>query len=225
MGIGLHLGQLACRPHAASKPPSRRFASSFLQLHLAVTPCLRLRLPPSAPTSTLQLARISPYWAHWRAHSCVPCRHSWRHSAGRNVGALVRPTKLPSRRTSASSCFCAPFEGGCRGSINGSQRRLLQKRAANARQDSAGRAPGASPPRAEQWRKKPNPRGLSRDPGEKGDRKLQKNWKLSQRASPKRLLISETFGRRLVVPFFRVLTLPPSDPAPAPQQSPRTQNP
>ena len=72
MGIGLHLGQLACRPHAASKPPSRRFASSFLQLHLAVTPCLRLRLPPSAPTSTLQLARISPYWAHWR--TAPPCR-------------------------------------------------------------------------------------------------------------------------------------------------------
>ncbi len=58
----------------------------------------------------------------------VPCRHSWRHSVDVNVGARMRPTSYRARRPSASSRFCAPFEGGCRGSINGSKRRLKKKK-------------------------------------------------------------------------------------------------
>ena len=79
----------------ASLPPVRglsadscsygqRFVPRFLRLgHAAcaprLPPCGSLRLPPSVPVSTLQLTRNSPCWAHWRTHSCVPCRHSWRH--------------------------------------------------------------------------------------------------------------------------------------------------
>ena len=47
--------------------------------------------------------------------------------ASSRAGALVRPAKLLGRRPSARSRFCAPFEGGCRGSINGSKRALSQK--------------------------------------------------------------------------------------------------
>ena len=76
------------------------------------------------------------------------------HSAGTIAGALVCPAKLLGRRPSARSRFCAPFEGGCRGSINGSKRALSQKTTdkCSAGLNDAGKRPKLRQ-RAEQWRK------------------------------------------------------------------------
>jgi len=43
----------------------RKFATRFLQLHLAATPCVSLRLPSSAPIGSSHPIRFCPCWAHW----------------------------------------------------------------------------------------------------------------------------------------------------------------
>ena len=42
----------------------REFATRFLQLHLAATPCASLRLPSSAPVGSFHPTRFCPCWAH-----------------------------------------------------------------------------------------------------------------------------------------------------------------
>ena len=72
------------RPLCGSCSCGQRFVSRFLRLGRATCAprlalCGSLRLPPSVPAGSFHPARISPCWAHGRAHSCVPCRHSRRH--------------------------------------------------------------------------------------------------------------------------------------------------
>ena len=81
----------------------------------------------------------------WSAPPGGQRRPPGRRSVGRYADARARPANYRGRRPSASSRFCAPFEGGCRGSINGSKRRLSrkkerQKRAANTARKWARRA-------------------------------------------------------------------------------------
>jgi len=56
----------------------REFATRCFQLRLVARPCVSLRLPSSAPVGSFHPTRFCPCWAHWRTHSCVPRRHSWR---------------------------------------------------------------------------------------------------------------------------------------------------
>ena len=109
MDIGLRGGQHAYRPYAASlpvcAPTVEVFVPRFLRLDRAAGAprlplCGSLRLPPSVPAGSFHPARISPCWAHWRAHSCVPCRHSWRHVLGSQACHQPDPTVAPRPRPS-----------------------------------------------------------------------------------------------------------------------------
>jgi hypothetical protein len=83
---GLAAGSCSC---------GRRFATRFFQLRLAATPCVSLRLASSPPSSTFQLVRHSPCWAHWRRRPRLPGRES------------SRPSKVGSTADSASLAACA----------------------------------------------------------------------------------------------------------------------
>ena len=176
----------------------------------------------------------------WTVSSCSPhCGHpprmasssSDRLSAGPTTGAApdvaraswraacTRPTNYRGRRPSASSRFCAPFEGGCGGSINGSKRRLSQERVANQARKSTSWTPDArSAVEPNNDEKTESSRTLKGPAGEK--RGLP-----PISASPIHFKISASSkGNWLAVPFFRVLGLPPRAATPAPQLSPRSKN-
>src|SRR5271169_1947796 len=50
---------------ASSCSYGREFATRFFRLHLAVTPCVSLRLPSSAPIGSFHPIRFCPCWAHY----------------------------------------------------------------------------------------------------------------------------------------------------------------
>ena len=83
----------------------RKFATRCLQLRLAATPCVSLRLPSSAPIGSFHPIRFCPCWAHWGRSPDLPCRRSRRQKPPAGLPAL-RARLLAPRGWLRLSLYC-----------------------------------------------------------------------------------------------------------------------